>query len=321
MKKRIFIALILLLAVGGCLAYALGWFDKDKKDEPHYSQLTGLEVGKDAAERPVLGIMVENSPEARPQTGLDSAGIVFETPTEGGITRYLALYQENMPEEVGPVRSLRVHFLDWLMGFDASVAHVGGNERSLELAESRDAKSLSQFKYSEPYYRDDTRHAPHNMYVRTDDLRDLQKELEHGKSSFLDIPHSDEAASQSPTATEITLPFSSKLYEVQFRYDPTGNSYARYLAGEPHTDNITKQAITVKNLVVLELEPDNDAQAGGLGSGRAFVFKNGEITEGRWQQSVFNQRIKITDNQGNEIPLNRGDTWYAALPNGRTPSY
>jgi hypothetical protein len=321
MKKKIFIVILLLLAVGAGLAYALGWFDKDKKDETYHSQLTGVQVDKDASERPLLGVMIENSREARPQTGLDSAGTVFEATTEGGITRYLALYQENIPEEIGPVRSLRVHFLDWLMGFDSSVAHVGGNERSLELAESRDAKSLSQFKYSEPYYRDEEKRAPHNMYTRTDDLRDLQKELEYSKSSFLEIPRSNDSASQSPTATEITLPFSSALYEAKFRYDASANSYARYLAGEPHLDNATGQAITVKNLVVLELEPDNDAQAGALGSGRAFVFKNGEVTEGRWQQSVFNQRIKVTDNQGNEIPLNRGDTWYAALSNGRLPSY
>lgn len=321
MKKKIFIVILLLLAVGAGAAYALGWFDKDKKDETYHSQLTGVEVDKDTSQQPILGVMIENSREARPQTGLDSAGVVFEATTEGGITRYLALYQENMPEEVGPVRSLRVHFLDWLMGFDSSVAHVGGNARSLELAESRDAKSLSQFKYSEPYYRNEDRQAPHNMYARTSDLRDLQKELEYSKSSFVEIPRSDDAASQNPTTTEITLPFSSAFYEAQFRYDNSSNSYTRYLAGEPHIDAATDKAITVKNLVVLELESDNDAQAGALGSGRAFVFKNGEVIEGRWQQSVFNQRLKVTDNQGNEVPLNRGDTWYAALPNGRLPSY
>lgn len=321
MKKRILVALILLLGAGAGLAYALGWFSEGKKDEAHYSQLTGVEIDKETANRPILGVMIENSAEARPQTGLDSAGIVFEATTEGGITRYLALYQENMPDEVGPVRSLRVHFLDWLMGFDASVAHVGGNERSLELAESRHAKSLSQFKYSKPYYRVDDRAAPHNMYARSTDLQDLQKALEHSKSSFLAIPRSDDAPSQSPGASDITLPFSSNLYQASFRYDQSSNSYVRYLAGEPHLDAATDQPITVKNLIALELEPDNDAQAGALGSGRAFIFKNGDVIEGRWQQSVFNQRIKVTDNQGVEIPLNRGDTWYAALPNGRIPSY
>jgi hypothetical protein len=321
MKKKILIVVVLLLAVGAGLAYALGWFDKDKQEEKYYSQLTGEEVSREESERPLLGVMIENSREARPQTGLDSAGIVFEATTEGGITRYLALYQEDMPEEVGPVRSLRVHFLDWLMGFDASVAHVGGSERALELAESRDADSLSQFQYSEPYYRDDSRQAPHNMYARTADLRELQKELDITKSSFMTIPRSDDTPSQNPSVTEITLPFSSSLYEAQFRYGAESNSYTRYLAGEPHIDKATEQAITVKNLVVLELEADNDAQAGALGSGRAFIFKNGEVTEARWQQSVFNQRIKVTDSQGNEIPLNRGDTWYAALPNGRTPEY
>lgn len=320
MKKKIITIIIVLLLAGAGAAYAFGLFDKEE-EKPARSQLTGLGVDSEAAERPVLAVMIENSQEARPQTGLDSAGIVFEATTEGGITRYLALYQESMPEEIGPVRSLRVNFLDWLTGFDASAAHVGGSERALDLADNRDAKSLNQFKYDEPYYRKDSRQAPHNMYARTDDLRELQEELEHRKSRFSGIPRSDDAPNPSPQATEITLNYSGPLYRAQFRYDQPSNSYTRYLASDPHLDEATGQSVTVKNLVVLQMDADNNAQEGSIGSGDALVFKDGNATQARWQLSGFSERIKIIDAQGAELPLNRGDTWFAALPEGREPSY
>jgi hypothetical protein len=304
------VAAIILLAVA---AIAFGWFT----DKAH-SQLTGLEVKTEVAERPVLGIMIENSEAARPQTGLDSAGIVFETVTEGGITRYLALYQEDMPDIVGPVRSLRPHFVDWMMGFDASVAHVGGSAEALQLVEEREAKSLTQFEYPDPYYRSDDRTAPHNMYVRTGGLRALQDELEHSRSQFDEIPRSKDDASDDPEAEEITIDFSSPTYEVEFRYREDNNSYARYLAGEPHIDRDSDEQITVKNVIVIKMSDENIE---AVGDGEAFVFKDGGVQTVRWQKDSYNTRLKIIDNEGNEVPLNRGDSWIAVIPGDKSVSY
>lgn len=317
-KKVIIIIVIILMIGGGGLAYK--HFTKEKKNEPSYSQLTGNEVSEDVAKRPILGIMLENSKEARPQTGLDAAGIVFEGVTEGGITRYLALYQEDMPKDVGPARSLRPHFLNWAMGFDASIAHVGGSSEALELAEERDAKSLNQFKYSEPYYRDDSRRAPHNMYAKTEDLQELQKDQSHEKSDFNDIPRSQDQPTQTPQAEKITINFSSSLYQAQFRYDTVSNSYTRYLAGEPHIDKATDKPITVKNLIVIRTDPQPNG-VDAIGSGEAVVFKDGAATEVRWEKSNYNSRIIILDNQNNEVALNRGDTWIAALDEGKQLTY
>jgi hypothetical protein len=301
---------MILLAVA---AIAFGWFSDKTR-----SQLTGLEVETEVAERPILGIMIENSEAARPQTGLNSAGIVFETVTEGGITRYLALYQEDTPDIVGPVRSLRPHFVDWVTGFDASVAHVGGSAEALQLVEEREAKSLTQFEYPDPYYRSDDRTAPHNMYVRTDGLRGLQDELEHSRSQFDEIPRSKDKASDNPEAGEITIDFSSPTYEVEFRYQEEGNSYARFLAGQPHIDAASDEQITVKNVIVIKM-PDTDIEA--IGEGEAFVFKDGGVQEVRWQKDSYDTRLKIIDNEGNEVPLNRRDSWIAVIPGDKSVSY
>lgn len=318
-RKKIIIAIFAVLVLGVIVAFAFGLFDKEvEQEEPivYHSQLTGEKVEQSVSERPVLAVIFNNSEEARPQSGLASAGIVFETVTEGGITRYLAFYQEELPEEIGPVRSLRQHFLDWIMGFDASFAHVGGSADSLEVADQRQAKSLNQFSYDGPYFRTNDRPAPHNMYVRTQDLTDLQDELGHEHSQFDEIPRSSDSPSQEPQAATIEIDFSSPSYLAEFRYDPTSNNYSRYLAGQPHVDASTNQPISVKNVVVIRT-----TGAKALGSGEALVFKDGNVLEVTWQKTSHNKRIKIFDNENNEIPLNRGSTWFAALPADRPVTY
>lgn len=318
--KRFFAIVIVALLAIGAVVFFLGIMS-DRGRSANISQLTGISVERDIAARPILGVMVENSEAARPQTGLGKAGIVFESVTEGGITRYLALYQEDMPEIVGPVRSLRASFLDWAMGFDASIAHVGGSPQSLETADKRDAKSFNQFDYGEPYFRDDARPSPHNVYTRTSDLRQLQKRLKHKKSKFDKIPRKDDSPSQSPKAPNINIDFSGPNYRVEYRYVQASNSYTRYLAGQPHIDQATQQPITVKNVVVIKMPKGHDVADGAEGSGDAIIFRDGEATEGRWQKPGFSERITIINSEGTEIPLNRGNTWFAVIPADKTVEY
>ena len=316
-KKQKVLAVVLLLVIAVGAAYALGVFDKDTKqtseqpDEPIYSQLMGIEVEADVAKRPLLGVMIENHPDARPQTGLSSASIVFEAVAEGGITRYLALFQENMPTELGSVRSVRTYYLDWAMGFDASIAHAGGSADALALLDSRDAKTLSQFKYPEPYHRVDNREAPHDLFAKTDALRDLQEKLGHKTAKFDEIPRSSDSPAQAPTAETISIDYSYDDFAVEFRYDKATNSYVRYLTGSPDIDAATNKPITVKNLVVIKMPTD---ETNAIGSGDASLFKDGNVQSIRWKQTSFRDRIVLTDTQGKEVPLNRGSTWFAVLP-------
>ena len=268
-----------------------------------------------------LGVIIENTPEARPQTGLDNAGIVFEAVTEGGITRYLALYQEDQPKIVGPVRSLRVDTLDWAMGFDTSFAHVGGRPEALATAKKRNAKTLSQFIYAEPYYRDDSRYAPHNMYARVKDLRELQKQQNYLKSSFDDIPRSSDQPADKSKAKTITIDFSGPDYLAEFRYDKAKNNYTRYLASQPHISSDAKSPIAVKNLIVISLPAERTTDDGSLGEGEATIFKDGAAIKARWQQSAYSSRIKFVDKDNKEIALNRGQTWIAALSDDRKVKY
>lgn len=323
-KKKALVIFILAAILALSAAFALGLFDKEEPPAPpqkFYSQLTGEELSKEVSNRPILAVMIENSESARPQTGMDSAGIVFEAVTEGGITRFMALYQEDTPKDIGPVRSVRPHFVSWLYGFDASIAHVGGSFKALQLVDSLRAKTMTQFTYTEPYRRVSERAAPHNVYASPKALRDLQQELEHGKSQFSDIPRSDDAPAEMPNAKKIAIDFSSPSYAVEFRYDKETNSYKRFLAVEPHIDADTNKPITVKNIVVIKVRGTNSDTIKAVGNGEAWLFKNGNVQKIRWEKSAHKERIKIVDEMGNEVPLNRGDTWIAALTENRKPQF
>lgn len=323
-QKVVLTAVVLaLIVLAATAAYAMLKKEEGPPSEApkYYSQLTGVEVPEDVSNRPILSAMVENSMEARPQAGLDSAGIVFEAVTEGGITRYLALYQEDMPEEIGPVRSVRPHFVSWLVGFDASVAHVGGSAEALELIETLDAKSLTQFTYTEPYVRVDFRAAPHNVYANVEALRDLQEELDHEKAKISEFPRSDGSPAEQPQATKIDIDFSHPEFAVEFRYDKQSNSYKRFLAGEPHIDAATDKQITVKNVIVIKVSGHDSNSIKALGSGEAFIFKDGNITKVKWQKPTHSDRIKFVDDMGNEVSLNRGDSWIAAITPDKDVKY
>lgn len=312
------IVLILLIIAGAFLATR----SKEQEQQTvqidesakYYSLLSGNEVSQDESNRPILAVMIENSYQARPQTGLSSAGIVFESVTEGGITRYLALFQENRPKEVGPVRSVRPPFVNWLTGFDASVAHVGGSNEGLSLIKQLNTKDLDQFRYSEPYYRVNSRPAPHNMYASVEKLASLQKELDHKKSTSSPFERSDDTPLETPVAKSISINYSSDLFAALFQYEKPTNSYKRFLAEEKHVDAAPGKQISVKNLVVINVLGSNSNNIKAIGSGKATVFKDGNKLLATWKMLDTNNRIQLLDTQGNEIPLNRGNTWFAVVP-------
>lgn len=336
---KLSLALVLLFSGGAVVAIshnpgATGANRNDmdtstQKEEPPKpttlpAPLTGVEVEPKIAKRPVTGVMIENSPNARPQSGLDSAGIVFEAVAEGGITRFLALYQDRTPGKIGPIRSIRPYFVDWFMGFDAAIAHVGGSAQALQMVKNRNAKDLDQFKHNGPYYRSGNRYAPHNMYSSIKSLRNLQNRLGYKKSKFKEIIRSDDNPAPNPGATNITINYSTQQYQAQFRYRKSSNSYSRRMAGAPHKDAATGRPISVKNVVVVHMPTTTRGRYAvmkNIGSGKALVFKNGKVRKAKWKQTSHRNRMEIVDSEGKQVPLNRGDTWFAILPSGKTVTY
>lgn len=325
---------IILIAVASGVAYAIlsrplpktektvTVKPKPKPVVKYYSPLTGMEVSSEAAtKQPVTAIMIENSPDARPQSGLKDAGVVFEAIAEGGITRFLTLHQEDKPQLIGPVRSLRMYYVDWLAPFNASVAHVGGSAAALAEVRSGKYRDIDQFFNAGSYWRATDRYAPHNVYTSFERLDALNAAKGFTSSTFTGFARADGKKVDTPNATRIAIAISSNLYNPLYTYDATTNLYQRNLAGVPHIDREGGQitpsvviAIKVNEATVME---DGYRQSiTTSGSGEADIFQNGTVIKGTWNKADRGSQIIFKDETGKEVALNRGQTWISAVPNG-----
>jgi hypothetical protein len=287
-----------------------------------YSPLTGLEVPNEAAtKQAATAIMIENSPDARPQSGLKAAGVVFEAIAEGGITRFLALYQQEKPQLIGPVRSVRLYYVDWLAPFQPSVAHVGGSLFALQEVRNGKYRDIDQFFNSGSYWRATDRYAPHNVYTSFAKLDALNNAKGYKESVVTSFAHKDGAPSKTPNATAIAINISGPLYNSTYAYIPATNTYARSQAGAPHNDREAGQitpttVIAMKVNMNLILEDGYREQITTTGEGKATIFQDGIATEATWHKANRITQITFTDASGKIIELNRGQTWITAVPNG-----
>ncbi|MEI7689719.1 MAG: DUF3048 domain-containing protein [Candidatus Saccharibacteria bacterium] len=288
-----------------------------------YSILTGQLVAEGTnLNQAVTGVMIENSPEARPQSGLKEAGVVFEAICEGGITRFLALYQTEKPQLIGPVRSVRMYYIDWAAGFNASIAHIGGNIDALAEVRNGVHRDLDEFFNADTYWRSTDRDAPHNVYTSFAKLDALNAEKGYTRSVFTGFARADGAPVATPDATSITVNISSELFNSSYVYNATTNTYARYQAGAAHNDRelgqITPSVVIAMyvNESTIPVEEGYEESIGTINSGKAVIFQNGTAITGTWTKTSQKGQISFKDAAGIEIPLVRGQTWIAAVPNG-----
>ena len=286
------------------------------------SGLTGVQVSPALAKLPVTGVMIENSDQARPQSGLSQAGVVFEALAEGGITRFLALYEEGQPSSIGPVRSARPYFIDWLLPFDASYAHVGGSPQALSDIQSLNVKDMDQFSNGGSYTRISTRAAPHNVYTSMASLRSLEGSKGWTTSNFTGFPRKDDAPSKAPTASTINFNIAGPDMAVNYIYDAKLNSYKRSEGGAPMVDSNTSQQLEPKVVIAIVVPWVNgplDASGAhytaysDIGGGTAYVFQDGTVTQGVWAKSSQSSQIQFNNASGAPIKLNAGQTWISAV--------
>ena len=282
------------------------------------STLTGMQVDPSVNSRPVTGVMIENSLDARPQSGLSEAGVVFEAIAEGGITRFLALYQDTAPADIGPVRSARPYYIQWALGFDAAYAHVGGSPQALANIKAWGVKDLDQFYNAGAYRRVTTRYAPHNVYTTIANLNQLETAKGYTTSTYTGFARKKATPIKTPTASKIDINLSGSLYNVHYDYNKSANTYNRSEGGAPHMDAGGNIQIS-PDVVVVMVIPYGIAADGHhseyqtVGSGQVFIYQDGGLTTGSWTKKSEKEQITFTDANGKQILLNPGQTWLTAV--------
>ncbi|MCL4359859.1 DUF3048 domain-containing protein [Patescibacteria group bacterium] len=312
------------------------------------------------SKRRPLAVMIENHQDARPQSGLSSADVVYEAVAEGGITRFMGIFYCGAAAKsvnLAPVRSARTYFLPWVLEYDALYNHVGGagncddptvDERAKALCQIQQwkIKNMDQFGISFPtcYRNYDRLDHPvateHTMVCVSDKLYSLAAERGWTNvdasgiswdAHFTGWKFKDDAAlSDRPasfSASFVAWPGYESGYGVQWVYDRATNTYKRYNGGQPQTDLETKQQLTAKDVVILFAKETGPVDGHGhllyadVGSGDAVVFEDGKTVQGTWKKPDRNARTLFYDGTGREVSFNRGQIWIEMLPTGTKIHY
>jgi len=281
------------------------------------------------SERPFV-VMIDNHPNAFPQSGLAEAAVVFEALAEFGLTRFMAVYAPGITpesEQVGPVRSARLYFVQWAMGFGGLYVHAGGSPQGLELAQSTDqlVNVDALFRASSVYFRRNAeRAAPHNLYTSTAALTAAAAALDTGDYARSDVGFvfkEDAPASARPPSQQISYFFLYREDDAGWTYEQATNSYLRLRRGKAVSDASGGEPLRFKNVVVLEVkeaplpgDPKGRIEQVVIGEGRARVFLDGVEREVTWSKPSDVAPLVLLDQNGVEVALNAGPVWIVALP-------
>ncbi|MHB1414758.1 MAG: PEGA domain-containing protein [Chloroflexota bacterium] len=269
-----------------------------------------------------LAFSIDNHPDARWQSGLTSADVVYEALTEGGITRFLGLFMTRPAEVVGPVRSARHYFAYWAYEYDAMYVHCGGYKEAAAAIAETGIPEMDDLKGSPGFWRSDGREPPFNLYASTGamraeaDRRGLRDDV--GSFGGLQFEGTPTMASGQP-ATELTLHYPYGYY-VTWEYAPATNDYLRYSAGVPHIDAQNGEQLRGTNVIVLFMRNwfmggDDQQDFQLTGSGQALLFQDGVVQEGQWSRASIDSVTRYYDESGNEVEFNKGGTtWIQVVP-------
>lgn len=295
--------------------------------------IDGVEVEAGKENLFPVAVMIENLSVIRPQAGLQQANVVYEALAEGGITRFEAVYANDEPlSEIGPVRSARSYFVDWAQEYQAMYAHVGGSPQAIEqLYNTEEVINLDQMGNAGYFWRKEEVPAPHNLFTSSDllalALRDNSVADKAGTYSPWKFESETPLEQRRQDEQRVHIPFSSVSYDVDYNYDKERNLYKRSNGGVEHTDALTGEQITVRNIAVqfvpttLAEEDTGRLEMETIGEGKAIVIRDGQAIEGMWRKENEQERTRFYTTNDEEISFIPGNIWVEVLPDDRNIEY
>ena len=276
-----------------------------------------------------VAIMVENSPDARPQSGLHAAAVVYEALAEGGISRFMAVYMKGTSAVIGPVRSARDYYVKLAKEFNAPLVHIGASPQGYEALRELGVPSLDETYGMQGFWRSRARVAPHNAYVSTTSVREALSAYgvsDPGTYAGFTFNDNIPPGAGSP-ATDVVVDYGWG-YRVGYEFEPSTNLYKRSMAGGPHIDAETGEQLRAANVVTMTVGTDLIAgddkgrlELDQVGEGKARVFRDGRVIEGTWRKTSFWTPTQFLDASGTQIALKRGQTWVQIVPQNATITY
>ena len=350
MSKKVVIALIVVILIAGiCTGFILkrnpkieekaeevvATVNNEEKVEEKEKKSDDIKIfsGKD---RPIA-VMVDNNVNAQPQAAINSAYVVYEIIVEGNETRLMPVFKGVEDDTiVGPIRSVRHYYLDYMKENDAICSHLGQspqaesdiktykmddiNGQVYDTGKSRTSSSL--------FWRVSHKKAPHNAYTSIGSLKEIAKKqgykLTSNANSVLNYTSKEVDLSilDNPTvANDVVIPYASN-HKVEYKYDEKTGRYTRYSKGKLQKDENTGENITVKNIIVTFVynytlddgEGKGRQTLNNVGKANGYYITNGYARKIMCEKDSRTDKTKYTDDFGNEIDINDGNTFINICP-------
>jgi hypothetical protein len=294
--------------------------------------LTGLLVSPAAARRHPIAVMIDDHFGARPQSGFNAASIVWQAPAEGGIPRYMLVFQDTIPNVVGPIRSAREYFVEWAAEYRAMYLHAGGSPQAMATLRQFGDGSLvwnaEGLRFDGSFLNRVTfRIPPHNLYTDGAHLRSLAAFLGVSDGPVQPTWSFSPAASDAERPGAGTIMVSYPFYEtITYRYSPLTNSYLRYINGstKPQVDPAGGKVVAPMNVVILRMSfapiagphQKGRLEATDVGSGPAWISTGGVTIQGTWRKTSSGGPTLLFGPASRPVVLTAGQTFVEVMPYG-----
>lgn len=289
---------------------------------PFVTPFTGERVAEEITTRPIIAT-INNHPQARPQSGLADADVVYEMLAEGDVTRLLALFQSEIPESIGPIRSARSYFIDIAQGLDAFYIAHGYSPEAKSMLERKVVDNINGMFYDGTFFkRSSERKAPHNSYISGENVlagaEKVGASLLYQKKVSYPFYDAEDSVKMGIAANEVTVKYNnSGSFNSQYVYDAETNRYARYSANVETVDYSTNEAVELANVLFFEMPHRIIDNVGRrditiTGEGNAYIAQAGMIREVKWKN--IDGMLVAVEEDGSEAKLVPGKTWVHFVP-------
>lgn len=301
---------------------SLPTFEKETDTCEFRRQLDGVCVAAASGKNSkLIAVMVENHFESWPQSGVADARVVYEAPVEGNISRFLLLYTEDQEiDKVGPVRSARPYYLDWVAEYGTPLyVHVGGSPAALDQIKQYGVNDFNEFFRGWYFWRDTNRYAPHNAYTSSDLWTDALEEYadNYTTTTYDGWQFGDVDVCTENCVNEIEVVYSGNTYTAGWAYNTTTESFFRSQAGSADLDSdgtqVVADTVIVQYVDTTVLDGVGRLGMDTVGTGSSTVFQKGHAIVGEWRKPTRTARTRFFDESGEEVVLNPGKIWVQVI--------
>lgn len=271
-----------------------------------------------------IAVMIDNNSAARPQSGVENAFAVYEMMVEGGSTRLMAIFKDSDLKKVGPVRSSRHYFLDYVLEHDAIYTHCGWSPQAQSDITTLGINNINELTHNngKNFFRDSSKKAPHNLYASLPEIISSAKgrgySLTTDDGNVFSYNKQDTDIENGSDATSVKLPYSNG-YTVSYKYNAEKKLYERFINSSPHRSASSSDSLFAKNIIVYKVRNySTDAydrqELENIGSGDGYYITNGKMIEISWNKASRGHNTRYTTKDGEPLYINPGNVFVQIVP-------